>query len=180
MTTTRLKGSVLGMCQPADSSAETVDTTSAQSSTLSVHSPPEIARPTKLEVAPKPVVTRQPSVLAPLSQMWTDNRFRFSVQLSLLEPSNLDHAQQLPIHSITTLELTMTSYPQSTEVREIIDEAIDQWRARLNACVRAKGGHFEHRMSVIWMCDLQPGRSIATEVECQCKKGSQSRIWETS
>ena len=28
----------------------------------------------------------------------------------------------------------------------IIDEAIDQWRARLTACVRAKGGHFEHLM----------------------------------
>jgi len=26
------------------------------------------------------------------------------------------------------------------------DEAIDQWCARLTACVRAKGGHFEHLM----------------------------------
>ena len=96
---TRLMGSVLGMYrQPADSSAETVDTTAAQSSTLSVDSPPEIARSTKLEVAPKPVITRQPSVLAPLSQMWTDNR-------SLL---------QLPAKSPGTIELgpcTATSYP---------------------------------------------------------------------
>jgi len=30
--------------------------------------------------------------------------------------------------------------------QNVIDEAIDQWRARLNACVRAKGGHFEHLM----------------------------------
>ena len=29
---------------------------------------------------------------------------------------------------------------------KVIDEAIDQWRARLTACVRAKGGHFEHLM----------------------------------
>ena len=30
--------------------------------------------------------------------------------------------------------------------QNIIDEAIDQWRVRLTACVRAKGGHFEHLM----------------------------------
>jgi len=28
--------------------------------------------------------------------------------------------------------------------QNVIDEVIDQWRARLTACVRAKGGHFEH------------------------------------
>jgi len=28
--------------------------------------------------------------------------------------------------------------------QNVIDEAIDQWRARLTACVRAKVGHFEH------------------------------------
>jgi len=26
----------------------------------------------------------------------------------------------------------------------IIDNAIDEWRKRLRACVQAKGGHFEH------------------------------------
>jgi len=30
--------------------------------------------------------------------------------------------------------------------QNIIDEAIDQWSARLTACVRAKGSHFEHLM----------------------------------
>jgi len=30
--------------------------------------------------------------------------------------------------------------------QNVIDEAIDQWRARLTACVRAKGGPFEHLM----------------------------------
>ena len=30
--------------------------------------------------------------------------------------------------------------------QNIIEEAIDQWRARLTACVRAKGSHFEHLM----------------------------------
>ena len=28
--------------------------------------------------------------------------------------------------------------------QEIVDEAIDQWRKRLNACVSVKGQHFEH------------------------------------
>ena len=26
----------------------------------------------------------------------------------------------------------------------IVDEAIDQWKKRLKACVKAKGQHFEH------------------------------------
>jgi len=30
--------------------------------------------------------------------------------------------------------------------QNVIDEAIDQWRARLTVCVRAKGGHFGHLM----------------------------------
>ena len=30
--------------------------------------------------------------------------------------------------------------------QNVIDEAIDHWRARLTACARAKGSHFEHLM----------------------------------
>jgi len=30
--------------------------------------------------------------------------------------------------------------------QNVINEAIDQWRARLTTCVRAKGGRFEHLM----------------------------------
>ena len=30
--------------------------------------------------------------------------------------------------------------------QNVTDEEIDQCRARLTACVRAKGGHFEHLM----------------------------------
>jgi len=30
--------------------------------------------------------------------------------------------------------------------QNVIDKAIDQWRARVTACVRLKGGHFEHLM----------------------------------
>ena len=28
--------------------------------------------------------------------------------------------------------------------QNVIDDAIDQWRRRLRACVRARGGHFEY------------------------------------
>jgi hypothetical protein len=30
--------------------------------------------------------------------------------------------------------------------QSVIDQATDQWRIRLNACVKAKGKHFEHAM----------------------------------
>ena len=40
----------------------------------------------------------------------------------------------------------------------IIDSAIDEWRGRLRACVRAKGGHFEQMLTfiktlIIQQCD---------------------------
>ena len=31
--------------------------------------------------------------------------------------------------------------------QRIIDAAIRQWRTRLRACIKAKGGHFEHTLS---------------------------------
>ena len=30
--------------------------------------------------------------------------------------------------------------------QSVIDQATDQWRIRLNACVKAKGKHFEHML----------------------------------
>jgi len=36
-------------------------------------------------------------------------------------------------------------YPTKLDFRQdVIDTAIDQWRKRLQACVRVNGGHFEH------------------------------------
>jgi len=32
--------------------------------------------------------------------------------------------------------------------QNVIDDAIDQWRRCLHACVRAKGGHFEY---LLWL-----------------------------
>ena len=31
-----------------------------------------------------------------------------------------------------------------TKTYSVIDQAIGEWRKRLYACIRAKGGHFEH------------------------------------
>ena len=30
--------------------------------------------------------------------------------------------------------------------QSVIDDAVDQWRKRLHACVRARGGQFEHAL----------------------------------
>jgi len=30
--------------------------------------------------------------------------------------------------------------------QSVADQAIDQWRSHLNACVKAKGKHFEHML----------------------------------
>jgi len=30
--------------------------------------------------------------------------------------------------------------------QSVIDDASDQWQERLHACVRARGGHFEHAL----------------------------------
>jgi len=68
-------GSVLSADRkPAGTRAETVETTATQSSTLSVSDdiPHDTARPSGPEVAPKPFITRQPSVLAPYTQIRTD------------------------------------------------------------------------------------------------------------
>jgi len=64
---------------PADEIAETVELTASQSSSRPADFPPEIHRPAKPEVTPKPVLTRQPSALAPLSQMWTDDPSSFQL-----------------------------------------------------------------------------------------------------
>ena len=31
--------------------------------------------------------------------------------------------------------------------QRVIDATVRQWRTRLHACVKAKGGHFEHKLS---------------------------------
>ena len=39
----------------------------------------------------------------------------------------------------------------------VIDKAVRQWRPRLGACVRAHGGHFEHKaLGVLTSCGFLP------------------------
>jgi len=41
------------------------------------------------------------------------------------------------------LSVTWLSIPQ-----KVIDDAIDEWWLRLRACVKAKGRHFEHSLTL--------------------------------
>ena len=49
------------------------------------------------------------------------------------------------IHSVDELKQRLIDVWCSLE-QSIFDEDIDQWRERLWACVRAKGGHFEYSL----------------------------------
>jgi len=44
----------------------------------------------------------------------------------------------------------------------IIDEVVRQWRPRLRACIRAHGGHFEHRLGVLTSCHSH-GRTLDSQ-----------------
>ena len=54
-----------------------------------------------------------------------------------------ERVYQTPVRDVAELQQRLveiwTEFQQS-----IVDEAIEQWRDRLSACVRADGGHFEH------------------------------------
>ena len=47
---------------------------------------------------------------------------------------NIDELKQRLVHAWEGMDQT------------IIDSATDEWRGRLHACVRAKGGHFEQML----------------------------------
>jgi len=50
---------------------------------------------------------------------------------------------QQPISNINELRERIVAVREAVDQR-VIDVAIRQWRERLLACVKAKGGHFEH------------------------------------
>ena len=52
---------------------------------------------------------------------------------------------QRQIHSVDELKRRLIDDWCCLE-QLIFDETIDQWRGRLQACVRAKGGHFEYSL----------------------------------
>ena len=50
---------------------------------------------------------------------------------------------QTPIRDISELRQRLIDTWSGMQ-QSIIDEAVEEWRKRLKACVQAKGGHFEH------------------------------------
>ena len=56
-----------------------------------------------------------------------------------------EHVYQTRVHDIDDLQQRLITVWCELEQR-IVDDAIDQWRRRLLACVDAEGGHFEHSL----------------------------------
>ena len=54
-----------------------------------------------------------------------------------------ERVYKTPIHDLTELKNRLQEVWADFEQR-IVDKAIDNWRIRLRACVKAKGQHFEH------------------------------------
>jgi len=51
------------------------------------------------------------------------------------------------MHSFTYL-LILTAFSWCGLEQRVVDDATDQWRRRLLACVNAEGGHFEHNLGL--------------------------------
>ena len=54
-----------------------------------------------------------------------------------------ERVYQTPIRDISELRQRLIDTWSGMQ-QSIIDEAVEEWRKRLKACVQAKGGHFEH------------------------------------
>jgi len=54
-----------------------------------------------------------------------------------------ERVYQSRVHSIDDLKQRLLHVWHGMD-QSIIDTAVDEWRLRLRACVRAKGGHYEH------------------------------------
>jgi len=50
---------------------------------------------------------------------------------------------QQPVQDVDELKRRLIDCWSSIQ-QAIIDQAIDQWRVSLRACIRARGGHFKH------------------------------------
>ena len=56
-----------------------------------------------------------------------------------------EHVYRSRIHDVDQLKSCLIEEWEHFH-QVFIDEAIRQWRPRLPACIRAHGGHFEHRL----------------------------------
>jgi len=57
-----------------------------------------------------------------------------------------DRVYQTAIHDVEELKQRLITVWADMK-QSVINKAIDEWRSRLTACVRAKGRHFEHLLS---------------------------------
>jgi len=48
--------------------------------------------------------------------------------------------------------------------QHIIDNAVDQWRDRLAACVREEGGHFEHTLKTVHLDSFLPLMALSIKI----------------
>jgi len=56
-----------------------------------------------------------------------------------------DRVYRAKVRDVDDLKQRLIDVWDSLE-QSVIDDAIDQWRSRLRACVRAKGGYFEQSL----------------------------------
>jgi len=49
------------------------------------------------------------------------------------------------VHNVEELKWRLVAIWADME-QSVIDDAIDQWLKHLHACIRARGGHFEHAL----------------------------------
>ena len=50
---------------------------------------------------------------------------------------------ELQIHNVDELKRRLVDVRSGLQ-QSVVDAAVSEWRKRLQACVRVKGGHFEH------------------------------------
>ena len=56
-----------------------------------------------------------------------------------------ERVYRTPVRDVNELKQRLIDTWSAVQ-QNIIDKAIDQWQKRLNACVKASGGHFEHNL----------------------------------
>jgi hypothetical protein len=87
---------------------------------------------------------RTPDFIAP--DMWPPNSPDLNPVDYAVWSVMQQRVYQTRIHDIDELRQRLITVWCGLEQR-VVDDAIDQWRSRLSACVDAEGGHFEYQLS---------------------------------
>ena len=77
--------------------------------------------------------------------MWPPNSLDLNPVDYVIWSVMQERVYQTRVHDIDELRQRLITVWYELEQR-IVDDAIDQWRRRLLACVDAEGGHFEHNL----------------------------------